>query len=118
MPANILLHPSPLGTSHPANHGVAPIYVYDPNPHGGLRPGQQDLAQKAFGAGVAHEKGPSGHAYAIPTRLRSGARISQSDVKAMVCEFCDYAREQAKVRFQVTRIGGYRSRDDLCEHEI
>lgn len=112
------LKTSPLSASHELNKGVPPIYVYDSDPIGGRHYNQIAVAESVFRAAPRHRIGPSGMAYAIPTRSISGDPHAIGDLKSMVRDFCSFAKENPHRSFQVTKIGGCRSAAHVSEIEI
>lgn len=111
--------PSPLGIGHRRNHGATPIYVYDSAPAGGRHYNQISVAQKSFGVASGHLSGPSGEAYAIPTRLSYSLEpVTMKALRESIKTFCDYAKDTPNRAFHVTRIGGCRSLAFFNEREV
>lgn len=69
-------------------------------------------AVKKWGAEYGVGEGPTGSAYAIPTKNRRLQPRSLEQIEASVVAFLAYARAHPELTFQVTRVGcgltGYR----------
>lgn len=63
------------------------------------------FARQHHGAELGVGQGPTGNAYAIPTKDRSIRTLPVFAIRAYVAAFLEYARSRPDLRFQVTRIG-------------
>ncbi|AKH49458.1 hypothetical protein BIZ95_gp15 [Pseudomonas phage vB_PaeP_MAG4] len=85
------------------------IFVFGSNTAGIHGAGAAKYARFNKGAELGVGEGPTGMAYALPTKHRGqkGLLVTCpiSDVAQAVQRFMDYAREHFYMRFQVTRIG-------------
>lgn len=87
------------------------IWVFGSN----LGKGAAKVAHVNFGAKYGVGEGPTGKAYAIPTKTAKLAPLPLDEIKASVAKFIDYARANPKKQFFVTRVGcvlaGHADRD-------
>ena len=89
------------------------IFVFGSNILGYHAGGAAAFAHKKFGAVWGRPEGLQGQCYAIPVDFGMGVR-KDTEVKASVEKFIDYAKENEDLHFLVTRVGcGYGGfRDD------
>lgn len=76
------------------------VFVFGTDLQGSQKLGAAGFAAKSFGAKVGVSNGPTGRAYALPTR---GVSISQ--LKQYVADFEIYARNHTELQFLVTAVG-------------
>lgn len=81
------------------------IFVFGSNLAGRHGKGAALTAKKTYGAVHGVGRGPTGQAYAIPTKDAKLHVLPLNQIELYVKEFCDYARQHPGVRFKVTRIG-------------
>lgn len=81
------------------------IFVFDSNLAGRHGAGDALFARNHFGAEYGVGKGPTGNAYALPTKDERLRSLSLEQIQQHVDEFIGYARANPKLIFQVTRIG-------------
>ena len=90
------------------------IFVFGSNTLGYHTGGASGTARKKFGAVWGQAEGLQGQSYAIPVDFGKGVR-KDTDVKTSVERFIDFAKENEKLFFFVTRIGcgigGYRDEE-------
>lgn len=90
------------------------IFVFGSNTLGYHTGGASGTARKKFGAVWGQAEGLQGQSYAIPVDFGKGIR-KDTEVKASVDKFIDFAKENDKLFFFVTRIGcgigGYRDEE-------
>lgn len=91
------------------------IFVFGSNlaaRHGG---GAAKLAADKYGASRYCNEGLSGRSYAIPTKDHSINTLLLSDIEDYVCNFIEFARENPRMKFFMTRVGcvlaGYENKD-------
>ena len=80
------------------------IFVFGSNSLGYHTGGASGTARKKFGAIWGQAEGLQGQSYAIPVDFGKGVR-KDTEVKAAVDRFMDFAREHAELFFFVTRVG-------------
>lgn len=80
-------------------------WVFGSNEAGRHGLGAAKVAKVNFGAEYGVGRGPTGKAYAIPTKDRHLAILPLDIVKQNIGEFLAYASANPKTRFFVTRIG-------------
>jgi hypothetical protein len=81
------------------------IWVFGSNLAGRHGKGAAKIAHVNFGAKYGVGEGPTGKAYAIPTKTAKFATLPIDEIKASVAKFIDYARANPKKQFFVTRVG-------------
>ena len=93
------------------------IFVFGSNTLGYHTGGASGTARKKFGAVWGQAEGLQGQSYAIPVDFGKGIR-KDNEVKASVDKFIDFAKQNEKLFFFVTRIGcgigGYRD-DEMAQ---
>jgi hypothetical protein len=82
-----------------------PIFVFGSNLAGRHGKGAALYARENHGAVYGVGRGPTGDAYAIPTKDKTLQRLPLMLIAGHVSEFLDYAVEHAWLEFMVTRIG-------------
>lgn len=91
------------------------IFVFGSNLAGRHGAGAALWARRYFGAQYGVGVGPTGGAYAIPTKDQDLVTLRLDAIAAYVRGFLDYANENPQEQFQVTRVGcglaGYKDRD-------
>jgi hypothetical protein len=91
------------------------IFVFGSNLAGIHGAGAALFAKDNFGAEFGVGYGPTGNAYAIPTKNRSIKTMSKTPIRYYVNEFIKYAKEHPELTFKVTRVGcglaGYSNKD-------
>lgn len=80
------------------------VFVFGSNSLGYHTGGASRTARKMFGAIWGQAEGLQGQSYAIPVDFGKGVR-KDTEVKAAVDRFMDFAREHAELFFFVTRVG-------------
>lgn len=80
------------------------VFVFGSNALGYHTGGASRTARKMFGAIWGQAEGLQGQSYAIPVDFGKGVR-KDTEVKAAVDRFMDFAREHAELFFFVTRVG-------------
>lgn len=99
--------------------GIVPppdmILVFGSNLMGVHGAGAAKLAESRFNARRGIGVGPTGHAYAIPTKRDPSTPLPLPRIRMGVDRFIEYAREHPELEFFVTRIGcglaGYRDEE-------
>jgi len=84
------------------------IFVFGSNEKGTHGAGAAKYAHRVYGARAGDGVGPTGNAYAIPTKIlptRKKRQLLLSDIQADVNAFLVYAREWPEHTFLVSRIG-------------
>jgi hypothetical protein len=81
------------------------IFVFGSNRLGIHGAGAALRARNQHGAQTGVGEGPTGHAYAIPTKATPHTRLSLDEIRTGVDAFLTYARSKPELQFQVTRIG-------------
>ena len=93
-------------------YGVSPVFVFGSNLAGRHGKGAALDARLKHGAQLGVGEGPTGNAYAIPTKTGDLRTRSLDDIRVSVSLFKMYAAANPGLAFQVTRIGcglaGYR----------
>lgn len=97
--------PSPLSPDHTCNNKRQPIFVFGSDLSGQHRSGTAQAAAVFHGAEKGKTFGPTGNAFAIPTKNFSGRGLALETIKSHIREFSGYARERKDIAFQVPRIG-------------
>jgi hypothetical protein len=91
---------------------VSPVFVFGSNLAGRHGKGAALDARIRHGAQLGVGEGPTGNAYAIPTKTGDLRTRSLDDIRVSVARFKAYASSRPDLTFQVTRIGcglaGYR----------
>lgn len=102
---------------HPDNttpRGKHAIFVFGSNLAGRHGKGAAKVAHVNFGAVYGVGSGPTGRAYAIPTKGRRLEVLPLDQIEASVCAFLAHADANPETEFFVTRIGcGLAGYDDL-----
>lgn len=80
------------------------IFVFGSNLAGRHGAGAAKQAHVSFGAEYKVGKGPTGYAYAIPTKDAHLQPLSLQQIKLAIDEFLEYAFKHPTRRFFVTRI--------------
>lgn len=92
-----------------------PIFVFGSNLAGRHGKGAALHARLRYGAVYGVGVGPTGYAYAIPTKDAELRPLPLPEIKRHVQDFLDRARSMPLVEFEVTAIGtglaGYRHED-------
>lgn len=90
------------------------VFVFGSNVLGYHTGGASRTARKLFGAVWGQPEGLQGQSYAIPVDFGKGVR-KDTEVKAAVDRFIDFAKEHTELFFFVTRVGcgiaGYRDEE-------
>lgn len=86
-------------------HSESVRFVFGSNLSGHHGAGAARFAQKHFGAVYGCGVGPTGRAYAIPTKGKRIEFIPLDEVKPYVADFIQYAKDHPELMFQVTQIG-------------
>lgn len=81
------------------------IFVFGSNLAGRHGKGAALYARERYGAKNGVGEGPTGDAYAIPTKDARLQTLPLGQIDIQVHRFCDYARERPDLRFIVTPIG-------------
>ncbi len=76
------------------------VFVFGTDLQGSQKLGAAGLAARSFGAKVGVSNGPTGRAYALPTR-----GVAMSQLQQYVIDFENYARNHMELQFLVTPIG-------------
>ena len=87
---------------------VAHILVFASNLQGIHGAGSAKLARAKFGAQLGVGEGPTGSAYAIPTRYKKGDKFNNIPLAAIaisVAKFIEYAKQNPGEQFNVLKIG-------------
>ncbi len=88
------------------------VFVFGSNLAGRHGKGAALDARVRYGAQLGVGEGPTGNAYAIPTKTGDLRTRSLDDIRVSVASFKVYAANHPDVTFQVTRVGcglaGYR----------
>lgn len=91
------------------------VFVFGSNLAGRHGKGAALHAARHYGAERGVGEGPTGDAYALPTKGQNLERLPFSDVDAAICRFILYARGNPKCRFLLTPVGtglaGHRKAD-------
>lgn len=91
------------------------IFVFGSNLAGRHGRGAALCARRDYGAQYGVSAGPTGFAYAIPTKDERLRTLPLRDIKPYVDAFISYARSRQDLTFSVTRIGcglaGYKDAD-------
>ena len=80
------------------------VFVFGSNALGYHTGGASRTAKKLFGAIWGQAEGLQGQSYAIPVDFGKGVR-KDTEVKAAVDRFIDFARKHSELFFFVTRVG-------------
>lgn len=81
------------------------IFVFGSNLAGRHGKGAALAAREQHGAVYGVGVGPTGNAYAIPTKDRSLRTLPLNVIQRHVMEFLAYAQEHPQLQFNVTRVG-------------
>ncbi len=82
------------------------VFVFGSNFQGIHGAGAAQVARLLFGAVPGCGRGPTGRAYAIPTKLSPhGPARALQDIERDVAAFLEYARARSDLQFWVTAIG-------------
>lgn len=81
------------------------IFVFGSNLAGRHGMGAAYTARKEWGAEYGVGVGPTGRAYAIPTKNEKLQTLKLSEIKPHVEKFIDFAKQNPQLVFYVTRIG-------------
>lgn len=82
-----------------------PVFVFGSNLAGRHGKGAALYARQYYGARYGVGSGPTGHAYAIPTKDQQLRPLPLLSIAAYIAEFLAYARRRPTTTFQVTPIG-------------
>jgi hypothetical protein len=100
---------------HPDNEtpvGLDWIWVFGSNLAGRHGAGAALVAANRFAAVYGQGVGPTGRAYAIPTKDGQLGVLSLDEIERYVAQFLEYAQAHPELYFYITRIGcglaGYR----------
>jgi hypothetical protein len=81
------------------------VFVFGSNLAGRHGAGAALFARKNHGAMYGIGEGPTGNAYAIPTKGRRLEVLPLDAIRDAVARFIEYATRHPETRFEVTRIG-------------
>lgn len=81
------------------------IFVFGSNLQGIHRRGAARYAVQHYGAEAGVGEGPTGLAYAIPTKTTPWHHNTASNVELASKRFIQYARDHADTRFLLTKVG-------------
>lgn len=81
------------------------VWVFGSNEAGRHGKGAAKIARVNFRAEYGVGRGPTGHAYAIPTKDKHLNVLPLESIQAEIDAFLDYARANPKVNFFVTAVG-------------
>lgn len=81
------------------------IFVFGSNLAGRHGKGAAVTAVKDYDADYGCGQGPTGRAYAIPTKDGRLRTLSLPVIRSFVKEFLDYAKDHPHLTFKVTRVG-------------
>ena len=81
------------------------IFVFGSNLAGRHGKGAALFARKNYGAVYGVANGPTGQAYAIPTKDERFAALPIDKISEYVSDFCLYARSYPDINFQLTPVG-------------
>jgi len=91
------------------------VFVFGSNELGIHGAGAALTARRQYGARLGVGEGPTGDAYAIPTKRTPYARRFLAEVRASIQRFLDYAEQHPECDFLVVRVGcglaGFRDRE-------
>ena len=91
------------------------IFVFGSNRAGIHGAGSARCAERLYGAKWGVGEGPTGRAYAIPTKDENIKTLPLYKIKRHVDKFIEYATDHPEFTFKVTRIGcglaGYEDKD-------
>lgn len=82
-----------------------PVFVFGSNLAGRHGKGAALHARRHYGAQYGVGFGPTGNAFAIPTKDRNLKTLPLRDIEAYVACFLVWAREYPEMQFEVTPIG-------------
>lgn len=82
-----------------------PIFVFGSNLAGRHGKGAALHAKEVYGAVYGEGRGPTGYAYAIPTKDRDLKTLPLEDIKDYIKEFLDYCYENPGLTFILTPVG-------------
>ena len=82
-----------------------PVFVFGSNLAGRHGRGAAKTAKEEYAARQGCGEGPTGHAYAIPTKSETLKPLPRSEIYYYVCKFKDYAKRNDDLTFNVTAIG-------------
>jgi len=81
------------------------VFVFGSNEGGKHAKEQARIAHVNFRAEYGCGRGPTGQAFAIPTKDKHFVSLPLSQVKVSIAEFLEYARSNLAKHFFVTRVG-------------
>lgn len=81
------------------------IFVFGSNEAGRHGAGAALFARQRRGAVYGEGRGPTGFAYAIPTKDKELRTLPLARIKSGIEQFLCYAAEHPELEFEVTRIG-------------
>lgn len=91
------------------------VFVFGSNLAGRHGKGAALTAAKEYGAVYGIGRGPTGWAYAIPTKTASLGIRTKLQIKLDVREFVNFANNNTHIKFKITRVGcglaGYKDED-------
>ncbi len=87
------------------DYGVTRVFVFGSNLAGRHGKGAALDARVKHGAQLGVGEGPTGNAYAIPTKTGDLRTRSLDEIRASVLTFKAYATSRPDLSFQVTRVG-------------
>ena len=94
---------------------MQPIFVFGSNLAGRHGKGAAKFAREQYGAVYGVGEGPTGHAYALPTKDQGLRTRTLPNIQNSVRTFIAYARSRPDLEFTVTRVGcglaGYKDTD-------
>ena len=83
----------------------APVFVFGSNLAGKHGRGAAQVASQRYGAQKGVARGPTGNAYAVPTKDETLQSLSLPAILAEIDSFLEYAPHRPDLRFKVTRVG-------------
>ena len=94
---------------------VPDIFVFGSNKAGRHGKGAALFAKERYNAEHGVGEGPTGYAYAIPTKGHNLEALPFSEIDAAICRFIDYAKNTPQDSYELTPIGtglaGHSKRD-------
>lgn len=84
---------------------MSDVFVFGSNRKGISGAGAALHARKVWGAANGVGEGPTGRAYALPTKATPYLTLDLAAVGQHVARFIDHARQHPEQRFLLTRIG-------------
>ncbi|MGX9960602.1 A1S_2505 family phage non-structural protein [Xanthomonas euvesicatoria] len=91
--------------AEPETHASCPVFVFGSNLRGIHGAGAALHAKRHHGAKNGIGEGPTGNAYALPTKLTPRISLPLEEVAEHVGLFLTYARARPETTFRVTAVG-------------